>query len=200
MMQGAWAAKRFVTTYLEADLPDRMLAYRNHLNLPESRLRIPTVYHEYEPPSLLSQTTGFPVCYTIITTTTSMIRVDYEHNLDPHYRVTYQARTYVWDLQDSASNVTESRDHMMLVLRSAMLDHQCLKAADPHDREVRVDEGSFQEEYSDIEGSKMGKWRAGAYLGYNITLNEILTRKPIGTVDDIRIETSILPAYLQEGT
>lgn len=198
MMQGAWAAKQFVTEYLQQDLPDRILDHRNHLNLDDERLRVPTVFHNFEPASLLNGTDDFPVCYTVVTTTRSMERVDYEHNLDPHYRVTYAARTYVWELQESEELVTESRDNLLMVVRTALLDHQCLLHADTENREVKVDEGSFQEEYSDIDTGRMQMWRAGAYIGYDITLNEIITRRNIGRVEEIEIEAQNWAFLMEE--
>jgi hypothetical protein len=198
MMQGPWTAKQFVNEYLQEDLKERLIEYRNHWNLSESELPMPTIFHAFEPASLLDGTDDFPVCYTVILTTRSLERVDYEHNLDPHYRVTYQTRTYVWAEGESESEATRTRDNLLTVVRTALLDHQCLTRSDQHAREVRIDEGSIQEEYSDIEYNKMQMWLAGAYLGYNITLNEIVTRKPIGTVGDIRVEGSILPRYLLE--
>lgn len=188
MMQGPWSAKKFVNDYLKADLPERLIEYRNHWNLDDDKLPSPTVFHAFEPASLLNDTDDYPVCYTVILTTRSMERVDYGNNLDPHYRVTYQARTYVWDLQESEYLVTQTRDNLLTVVRTAMLDHQCLVHADELHREVKVDEGSFQEEYSDIQPMNMGMWLAGGYLDYNITLNEVVTRREIGTVEEVRVE------------
>lgn len=198
MMQGPWTAKQFVNDYLQADLPERLIEYRNHWNLSDEQLPEPTIYHSFEPASLLDGTDDFPVCYTVILTTRSMERVDYEHNLDPHYRVTYQARTYVWAQGEDEAEATRTRDNLLTVVRTAMLDHQCLTRSDPHAREVRVDEGSFQEEYSDIEYNKMQYWLAGAYLGYNITLNEIVTRRPIGTVENINVEAKNWAFLMEE--
>jgi len=189
-MIGAWAAKQFVTEYLEQDLPERVQDYRNLLQLDDDRLAVPTVYHNFEPASLLNGTDDFPVCYTVITSTRGLERVDYDGNLDPHYRVAYAARTYVWDLQPSEAEVTESRDTLLMVVRTALLDHQCLLHADNLHREVKIDEGTMIEEYSDIDAAKAQMWRAGAYVAYDITLNEKVTRRSLGTVDNIRVEAS----------
>lgn len=184
MMQGAAAAKNFVTEYLAADLPTRLLQYRNHLNLDEDSLPDPLLYLNYEPVAL----DHWPTVITVAISTARLERDDYDFNLNPEYRVTYNMRTYVWVKADGSQECTTMRDNLTMVVRSALLDHPCLNAFDDDgNHSVLIDESSMREEFSDLTLIKGERVLAGAYVGYDLSLDEWITRSNIGTVDEILI-------------
>lgn len=186
MMQGAAAAKRFVTEYLASDLPSRLRQYRNHLNLDEDSLPEPLLYLNYEPVAL----DHWPTIITVALSTAELVRDDYDFNMNPEYRVRYNMRTYVWVKADGSQECTLMRDNLTMVLRSALLDYPCLKAFDDtNNHSVMIDEGTMREEYSDLTLIKGERVLAGAYVAYDLSLDEWITRSNIGTLDEIMIYT-----------
>jgi len=77
-------------------------------------------------------------------------------------------------------------------VRSALLDRPCLRATDPRETfQVLVDEGTIQEQFSDLTVLKGDRMLAGSYLGYDLSINEIVMREPLGEVGEFDIETVI---------
>lgn len=187
MMEGPASAKKFVSTYLEGDLTGRCAKYRNHWNISEEFLSPPLTYLTWAAPSLEYMTEELPACYTVIISTSGLNRGDYTNELDPIYTVNYEARTYVWVRHDSAEQATISRDNLMTVVRTALLDHQCLSAADTDNLGVKFDEGTMREEFSDLIPGKGGRYAAGGYISYTMTINETVTRDFIGDVSDVEV-------------
>ena len=95
-------------------------------------------------------------------------------------------RTYVWVRAEGSQECTEMRDRLTTVVRSALLDYPCLKATDPNDFfRIMIDESSMREEFSDLTLLKGDRMLAGSYVAYNIQMDEIVSRKSLGTVDEI---------------
>ena len=81
------------------------------------------------------------------------------------------------------------RDRLTTVLRSALLDYPCLKAYDERTSfRAMIDEGSIREEFSDLTLLKGDRIMAGAYISYNMEIDEVVSRKPIGVVSSIDLE------------
>lgn len=183
LMHGSHFAKSYVTTYLENDLPQRLVSYRNGWNLDSESLPSPTKYLSYEPIAL----DEWP---TIITVAISMMGMErngwYENH--PEYRVRYNMRTYVWVREEGSDEATLMRDRLTTVVRSALLDRPCLKATDPRQTfEAVIDEATLREEYSDLTLLKGDRVLAGAFLSYEMHINEISAREDIGTVSEIEV-------------
>jgi hypothetical protein len=195
MMPGPFAAKTLVTQYFKDDLPSRIIKFRNHWNLSAEELPLPLNYEIWAPNSLEFMD-GLPSLYTIILSTRSMVREGYTTTLDPIYNVTYVTRTYVWVKNDNRDLTIQARDGLMTVMRTAMLDRQCLrKWNDQQDHQrtaVMFDEGTLNEEFSDLTPQKGQRSAAGGYLEYNMTVQEIVSRDFIGTVDNIEFEGDVL--------
>jgi len=106
----------------------------------------------------------------------------------PEYRVRYNMRTYVWVREEGSDEATLMRDRLTTVVRSALLDRPCLKATDPRQTfEAVVDEATLREEYSDLTLLKGDRVLAGAFLSYEMHINEISAREDIGTVSEIEV-------------
>lgn len=187
MMEGPASAKTFVANYLKGDLKARCAAYRNHWSIPEELLEEPTTYLTYAAPSLEHMTEELPACYTVIISTPSLVRGDYTDTLDPIYTVNYEARTYVWVKGSGMEEATAKRDNLMTVVRTALLDHQCLQAADTENLGVKFDEGTMREEFSDLIPVKGDRYAAGGYISYTMTISETVTRPTSGEVTDFQI-------------
>ena len=180
-MHGAQFAKQYINNYLKLDIPVRLIEYRNGWNLSSTDLPTPEEFITYEPLALDS----WPTIITIAISTNRLERIGYG-NADPLYRVEYQMRTYVWVRAEGSQECTEMRDRLTTVVRSALLDYPCLKATDPNDFfRIMIDESSMREEFSDLTLLKGDRMLAGSYVAYNIQLDEIVSRKSLGTVDEI---------------
>lgn len=181
LMHGPHFAKSFVTDYLRVDLPKRLVSYRNGWNVDDITLPTPTQYLNYEP-------IGLDEWPSIITVALSMSGLDRMHfdRGNPVYRITYNMRTYVWVKTEYPELATLMRDRLTTVVRSALLDYPCLKATDPRETfQAMIDESSVREEYSDLTLLKGDRVLAGSYVGYELTMNEIVMREPVGTVAEI---------------
>jgi hypothetical protein len=185
LMQGAAAAKRFVNEYLQRDLPSRLVTYRNGWNLDDESLPDPLEYLTFEPVGLDT----WPTIISVAISTNNMERIDYGESYDPIYRVQYSMRTYIWARGDTALEADATRDNLTTVVRSALLDHQCLSHADTGTRNAIIDEGSIREEFSELTLLKGDRVLAGAYIAYNINLDEVVARASTGTIEEIRVET-----------
>jgi len=175
MMSGSWSAKEYVSYYLREDLPKRIIGYRNLWQLDSDRLPVPEKYLSYEPPAL----DHWPMLITVALSTPSMTRSDYTDGMNPVYRVSYNMRTYIWVRQTHAELVTESRDRLTAVVRSALLDRQSLSLLDNEDHDLLIDETSMREEFSEITYVKGDRAVAGSFIAYTLVLNEAITRPNI---------------------
>jgi hypothetical protein len=193
-MQGAWRVKSFVNDYLKKDFPDRLLVYRNQWNLDDESLPDPAEYLTWEPIAI-------DACPTLITVALSMSgleRVDFNSLTDPIYGVNYSMRTYVWVRDESPEMCTAKRDRISTVLRSSLLDSQCLDVYSQADSlEVMIDEGSIREEYSDLTLLKGERVMAGAYIAYNVRITEVVKVDPVGFLDNISTEVNVLAPLLK---
>jgi hypothetical protein len=188
-MEGPRVAKAFVTNYLKQDLPSRLLLYRNAWQLDDESLPEPVKYLDHEPVAI----DAWPSVHTIVTTTKGFLRNDYEYDGDPIYKVTYAVRTYVWAKGDTSEICTAVRDNLTTVVRSALLDYPCLAYADTEHRDVLVDEGTMREEFSELTPLKGERMMAGAYLAYDLSLQETVARRPIADLTAIQVDVVAPP-------
>lgn len=189
LMQGPLWAKKYVTDYLESDIPERLIRYRNGWGLDDYALPTPELYLNYEPIAL----DHWPTIITVVISTNSFQRLGMNVSGDPTYRVSYSMRTYVWVKTEGSAYVTEMRDRLTTVLRSAFLDYPNLQACDTNsDIQPTIDETSIREEFSDLTLIKGDRVLAGAYIGYDLTLNETVYRQPISTISQIDVTANNL--------
>lgn len=190
-MVGAWGAKGYITDYLKADLPTRTLAYRNLWNLDDKRLPTVEKFYAYEPAALDT----WPCIITVAIATPGINRLDYQTAGDPIYAVTYAMRTYIWTRGEFEEQTTQSRDNLTTVVRSSFLDRPCLRAgvhAYAGIHEISLDEGTLNEQFSDLTRLKGERWLAGAFLGYEFTVHEPVTRTTLGTVATTSASVTLL--------
>ncbi len=174
-MHGAQFAKQYVSNYLEMDIPQRCNRYRNGWNLNNTQLPTPDKFYTFEPLAL----DAWPTIITVVISTSSFNRESYD-GFDPLYRVVYQMRTYVWCRGLGSEEATIARDRLTTVVRSALLDYPCLQATDSRQTfQAMIDESSLREEFSDTTLLKGDRVMAGSYLGYELSINEIVTRTDI---------------------
>lgn len=184
MMSGSRLAKQFVTNYLAADLPSRLVGYRNHWNLSASQLPDPRLYVSHEP----FQLDRWPTIITIVMSTDSIDRAGYTAGFDPDLHVVYDMRTYVWVRDAGAQTVTNQRDNLTTVVREALMDHPSLSAYDSAvSCSPKIDEGTIVEQFSDLTLIKGERLLAGSYIGYSLTLEEVLTRAPLGIMQSSEV-------------
>lgn len=179
-MYGAQFAKQYVNSYLEQDIPQRLVKYRNSWNLDSTALPSPLKYITYEPLAL----DEWPTIITVAISTKRFERINYVGNNDPMYSVVYGMRTYIWVRTEGSEEATLMRDQLTTLVRSALLDRPCLMRHDVL-REAKIMEETLTEEFSELTLLKGDRVMAGAYLGYDIELEEVITREPYGTLDEI---------------
>ena len=81
------------------------------------------------------------------------------------------------------------RDRFTTVVRSALLDYPCLKATDPQETfRLQIDEGSMQEQFSDLTLLKGDRVLAGAYISYDLSIDEVVDRRPLAAASSVVIE------------
>jgi hypothetical protein len=188
LMFGAHFAKQYVNNYLKVDIPTRIINYRNGWNLDDVALPTPVSFFIYEPIALDS----WPTIITVAMSTNRMERIGYS-GANPLYRVNYSMRTYVWVRDVGSEEATLMRDRLTTVVRSALLDYPCMKATDPQDTfKAMIDESGMQEQFSDLTLLKGDRVMAGAYLSYDLSIDEVVDRLPLGTVSTIDLELSTL--------
>lgn len=184
LMQGSHSAKQYVTTYLQEDIPTRLINYRNGWGVDDAILPSPAEYLTYEPLAL----DAWPSIITVAINAKSFTRLQYDGTtLDPLYRVAYGMRTYIWVRTEGSYESTLMRDRLTTVIRSALLDYPCLSRVDTA-REARVEETTLSEEYSDLTLLKGDRVLAGAFIGYDLLLDEVITREDFGTVTEYDLE------------
>jgi hypothetical protein len=181
-MSGPWTAKQYVNSYLEWDVPRRIVSYRNLWQLDDRRLPDPLGFYPYEPPAI----DVWPMLITVQMSTQSIQRIDYESGLNPLYRCSYGMRTYLWVKDDSSEMVTESRDRLTTVVRASLLDRPSLNYLDDGSHDLLIDETTLGEEFSDITYVKGERAVAGSFISYTLSLNEPIVRQDIfvGTEED----------------
>lgn len=207
MMIGADMAKRMVSDYLQEDLPRRLTRYRNTWNLSNRDLPDVSVFKTWEPLEL----DAWPSIISVILATSQIDQDDYEGD-DPQYTVVYQVRTYIWCRAHGSRAATEQRDRLTTVVREALLDHPALASRNensPIPCQIMVMQDTMTEEFSDLTLLKGDRVMAGAYVGYDLMLEETITRpeyddgSPLATLIDPRVDVVQMsklpnaPTYLQ---
>ena len=185
VMFGAHYAKEVVNDYLKYDIPRRLVRYRNAWGVDDYTLPEPQKYLVYEPIAL----DHWPTLITVVISTNSFDRMMNYGGGDPLYRVSYSMRTYIWAKTEGSEEVTLMRDRLSTVVRSALLDSPCMKGLSQPVVDVMLDESTMREEFSDLTLIKGDRVLAGAYIGYDLYLNELVYRQPIGEVTAIETET-----------
>lgn len=179
-MYGAQFAKQYINDYLMQDIPQRIIRYRNAWNLDSTALPTPVKFITYEPLAL----DEWPTIITVAISTKRFDRTTYIGNYDPMYAVLYGMRTYIWVKTEGSEEATLMRDQLTTVVRSALLDRPCL-ARYGSGRQSKIMEETLSEEFSELTLLKGDRVMAGAYLGYDIELEEVITREPLGTLEEI---------------
>jgi len=189
LMQGPQFAKKYVTDYLQRDIPNRLTRYRNGWGVDDYTLPNPELYLTYEPIAL----DHWPTVITVVISTNSFDRAGFIDGGNPIYRVNYSMRTYVWVKTEGSEEVTIMRDRLTTVLRSALLDYPNLQSCDTSgDANPEMNESTLREEYSDLTLIKGDRVLAGAYLGYDLSLNEVVYRNPLSSLSGVDMEVQNL--------
>jgi hypothetical protein len=185
LMQGPQFAKKYVTDYLQKDMPSRLIRYRNGWGVDDYTLPDPELYLTYEPIAL----DHWPTVITVVISTNSFDRAGFTDGGNPIYRVNYSMRTYVWVKTEGSEDVTTMRDRLTTVMRSSLLDYPNLQSCDiSGDANPEMNESTLREEYSDLTLIKGDRVLAGAYLGYDLSLNEVVYRTPLSSLSGVDIE------------
>jgi hypothetical protein len=183
LMHGPQFAKAYVNNYLKEDIPVRIIDYRNGWNVDDITLPSPEGYIVHEPIAIDT----WPLIVNLAISTSGFERIGFD-GPDPLYRVTYAMRTYVWVKTEGPEEATIMRDRLTTVIRAALLDYPCMKAYDSRNSfRAMIDEGTMREEFSDLTLLKGDRVMAGAYVGYNMDIDEVVSRKPIGIANEIQL-------------
>lgn len=180
-MHGPHYAKQYVTSYLQLDLPPRLNEYRNGWSIDDITLPSPVKYLSHEPIAL----DDWPTIITVVVSTNGFERIGWDGK-HPIYRVGYSMRTYVWVRTEGNDDVTIMRDRLSTVVRSSLMDHPTMRAVDSRGSfRVVIEESTVREEFSDLTMLKGDRVLAGAYISYDMNIDEIIMRRDIADVDVI---------------
>jgi len=153
----------------------------------------PVEYLDYEPATM----DAWPTIITVSLSGRGFTRVGHMRHGDPEYEVSYNMRTYVWARTEGEKSVTTMRDRLIVVVRSALMDYPCLKRRNP-ERQAMIDESTISEEYSELTLLKGDRYLAGAYVGYELKIEEPIVREKIADfeqfdlgVDSVKLEDGI---------
>lgn len=182
-MYGPQFAKDFVNDYLRTEIPKRLIKYRNHWGVSNSDVPDPEDFIDYEPMAM----DRWPLIITVALAARSFTRVGHMRYGDPEYSVTYNMRTYVWARTEGERATTLMRDRLIVVVRSALMDHPCLKRNNPK-REAVIEESTITEEYSELTLLKGDRFLGGAYVGYDLRIEEPIVREKIADLEMFDIE------------
>jgi len=183
-MHGPQFAKDYVNEYLKKEIPKRLVVYRNGWGISAGELPDPEDYFTYEPLVM----DHWPTIITVAISSSSFDLIGW-HGMHPLYRVTYAMRSYIWSRTEGSKETTTMRDRLAVVLRSALLDSPCLDATDPRKSfRAEIDHTTIREEFSDLTLLKGDRVLAGAYIAYNLLIDEIVYRDDIANVDEITIK------------
>jgi hypothetical protein len=181
-MYGPQFAKDFVNDYLKLEIPKRLIKYRNHWGVSNEEMPDPEEYIDYEPMAM----DKWPIVITVALSGRGFTRVGHMRYGDPEYSVNYSMRTYVWARTEGERATTVMRDRLIVVVRSALMDHPCLKRANPK-REAIIDESTITEEYSELTLLKGDRFLGGAYVGYDLRIEEPIVREKIADFGEVQI-------------
>lgn len=182
-MYGPQFAKKFVNDYLTVEIPKRLIKYRNYWGVSNADIPDPEQIIAYEPLAL----DRWPSIITVSISARQFNRVGHMRYGDPEYYVTYAMRTYVWARTEGAEETTVMRDRLMVVVRSALMDHPCLKRYGA-EREALIEESSINEQYSELTLLKGDRFLGGAYIAYDLRIEEPIVREKIADFEAFDIE------------
>jgi hypothetical protein len=63
-----------------------------------------------------------------------------------------------------------------------------------------IDESTLREEFSDLTLLKGDRFLAGSYISYTLQIDEIVSREPIGTLNEIDLEVTQTGVQLDPDT
>lgn len=183
LMHGPQFAKEYINSYLKVELPKRLIKYRNGWGISNAELPDPEDYFTYEPLVM----DHWPTVITVAISTSSFEQIGW-HAVHPLYRVKYSMRTYVWSRTEGSEETTKMRDRLMVVTRSALLDALSLNASEERSTfRAEIDQTTMREEYSDLTLLKGDRVLAGAYISYDLTIDEIVHREDISEISELEI-------------
>lgn len=181
-MYGPQFAKKFVNDYLSVELPKRLIKYRNYWGVTNADIPDPEQVIGYEPMAL----DRWPSVITVSISGQRFERVGYMKYGDPEYNVTYAMRTYVWIRTEGPEETTVMRDRYMVVVRSALMDHPCLKRYSA-ERLALIEESSINEQYSELTLLKGDRFLGGGYIGYDLRIEEAIVREKFADLLEVEI-------------
>lgn len=191
-MRGATRAKHLVADFLRNELPAHLDALRVEYDLGPDALKPPARY-KANPTQALDE---WPM---VALDAVRVPRIRRREHTTPDtvvYDVTYALRVFLWVNEEEWDNAITARDDLSGAVRRLLLDRQTLKI--PGDV-ARVREETLVEEYSDVTQVKGNRFVTGSYIGFDLELEETLTRQGGGSVERAVILGDVLPHPALEG-
>lgn len=172
--EGPIVARKAVADYLAspAALAVRR-RYRRIWQVDETQLPDPVMVLEREATELEQ----FPlIAVTTGPGTRRMTRLEHEDGVST-YSSTYPIRVYVWARDEGREAVGDQRDRLASWVIAALLDDVTCGRPD-----VQIREETITTSPSDTTPVNGERFVAGAWVGVDVTVEETLTRDPLGVV------------------
>lgn len=165
-MFGPILGRRTIAAWLEANFAQVLTDLRYEWDLTEDDLPTPVAYVPHEPDALdrwptIAVTTG-------LTSTTSRT----EHTDDGAiFATTYPFEVYSWVRAEHRGAVQDMRDLMGTAVKVALLGNRTFGNATV---DMRLDEDTFEQSYSDLQQRKGDRWIAGTLSSFDLLVTEYL--------------------------
>lgn len=172
-----------MATFLEQNLPPYMDLMRVEWALEFEDLPEPAAYLAREPGAALDR-------WPLVAVTASRARVrrleEELHNDATVYDVTYTMRVFFWVREDGLARTLQRRDDLAQAMLQLLLDYQVVDDA----QSARVNENTMSVEYSDATSAGGDRFISGAYLAFDLNVEEKLQRtdRVRGTVGAVAVD------------
>lgn len=184
-MRGVRAAKELVAGFLRAELPPYLVSVRLDWDLTADELPDPVDYLAREPAGTLDR-------YPLVAVTG--MRAPRYRRLETIgdaslFEVTYALRVFVWVLATGFEETIDRRDDLTQAVVNLLLDAQVFAP----DQNARIEETTLAVDYSDVTAGKGDRFLAGAYLAFELRVEETLQRsdRVRGTVSVVAVDGEV---------
>jgi len=180
--RGPSNARRAVADYLRGPALQRTLErLRADWQLDEADLPAADVVSQVEPAAL----DRFPLIAVTSGGQRRLRRVDLLPDADV-FSATYPVRVYVWVRESGRERVVDVRDDLATAVMVSLVEDVTLGRSD-----MRVEDGAMSVEPSDVTPVHGDRFVAGAYVGFDLTVEEQLTRPALGVAAAVDVEVSV---------
>lgn len=185
-MRGARLVRSQVRNFLAAEMPAHLAALRVEWGLDAEAL---PDFRKYSraPLQALDQ---WPCMAVTAVRSPSTRRREHLRDAGIEYVRRWQVRVFVWVNTDGWDEVHDMRDDLTAATTRLFLAHPTIGVAG---EKSLLEENTITEEYADVTPVKGDRFVSGAFVGFDLSTVEVLSRATMGTV--LSTHVTGLPAH-----